>query len=253
MHLRSLSCLLAVGTLAFCLVGCKDNRQFPEERPKLTVLTVPDFPPFESVGEDGYCQGIDIDIVGLIANKLNMNLELSSVPFQELFKKLEEQDADMGVAGISITEERKEIVDFSEPYYTAGQVIVVLKDSPVKDLSDLQGKTVGVKGKTTGEAMLRTLYPDGKLETFPKVSEAILALMQNRVDAVVIDNEPARRFVSQNRADLKVLETPLSNEKYAIAFPKGKTELVAKVNQCLTEMTENGTLQTIFAKWKLEE
>lgn len=253
MLLRSLSCLLAIGALACCLAGCKENRQFPEERPKLTVLTILDFPPFESVGEDGYCQGIDIDIVGLIANKLNMNLELSSVPSQELLERLEEQEADMAIAGITITDQRKENLDFSEPYYTASQVIVVLKDSPVKELSDLQGKTVGVKGRTTGEALLRSLYPDGKRETFPKVSEAILALMQNRVDAVVIDNEPARRFVSQNRADLKVLETPLSNEKYAIVFPKGKKELVGKVNQCLAEMTENGTLQTIFAKWRLEE
>ena len=155
----------------------------------------------------------------------------------------------MGLAGMTVTEDRMQSVDFSNTYAKASQKIIVTEDSEIASPDDLKGVIVGVQLGTTGDIYVSDLEADGTtVERYSKGFEAVQALSQGKIDAVVIDGEPAKTFVAETEG-LKILEESFTDEEYAIAVKKGNTELLEKINGALKTLKDNGTLDEIVAKY----
>ena len=227
--------------LAFSFTACAK----PVE--KLTMATNAAFPPYEYV-EGGEIIGIDAEIAQLIADKLGMELVIEDMEFDSILAAVQSGKADMGMAGMTVNEERLVSVDFSSTYATGKQVIIVAEDSDIASPDDLEGKKIGVQLSTTGDIYCTDQYGDEAMDRYSKGADAVQALLQGKVDAVVIDNEPAKVFVEQNEG-LKILETEYALEDYAIAIAKGNTELLDKINAALAELTESGEIQAILDKY----
>lgn len=218
--------------------------------PKAKVVTMgtnAEFPPFEYRDSDKIV-GIDADIAAQIAADKKVELKIEDMSFDSLIAAVSSGKIDFAAAGMTVTEERKQNVDFSTPYYLASQMIIVKQDSKVAASADLAGKRIGVQQGTTGDTYCTDKIPTAKLERYNKGFEAIQALVQDKVDAVIIDSSPAKVFVSQN-AGLKVLDEPLTQEEYAIAVKKGNTKLLDSINATLKRLTDSGELDKTFAKY----
>lgn len=213
----------------------------------LTMATNASFPPYEYY-EGSEIVGIDVEIMEAICKELNLELVVEDMEFDSIITAVQGGKADVGVAGMTVREDRLEFVNFTDPYTTAKQVIIVAEGSTIAGPDDLADKTVGVQTGTTGDIYVSGDYPDATVERYNKGNEAILALTQGKVDAVVIDNEPAKVFVSQNEG-LKILETEYALEDYAIAVGKENTDLLAKINTALASLKESGELQKIIDKY----
>lgn len=214
----------------------------------LVMATNAEFPPYEYHEGDAIV-GIDADIAKAIADELGMELEIEDIAFDSIIPEITSGKADMGLAGMTVTEDRKMNVDFSDTYAKASQKIIVTEDSEIATPDDLKGVVVGVQLGTTGDIYVSDLEADGTtVERYNKGFEAVQALSQGKIDAVVIDGEPAKTFVSQTDG-LKILEESFTDEEYAIAVKKGNTELLEKINGALKTLKENGTLDEIVAKY----
>lgn len=214
----------------------------------LVMATNAEFPPYE-YHDGGDIVGIDVEVAEAIAGKLGMTLEVEDIAFDSIIPELESGKADIGVAGMTVDEDRLKNVDFTDPYTTASQVIIVKEDSDIAGPDDLKGKYIGVQLGTTGDIYASDYEADGStIERYNKGFEAVQAMQQGKIDAVVIDNEPAKVFVSQNEG-IKILDEALTVEEYAIAVKKGNTELLDKVNKALGELKESGELQAIIDKY----
>lgn len=214
----------------------------------LTMATNAEFPPYE-YHDGGSIAGIDVEVAEAIAEKLGMTLEIEDIAFDSIIPELESGKADIGVAGMTVSEDRLKNVDFTDPYTTATQVIIVKEDSEIAGPDDLAGKCIGVQLGTTGDIYASDYEGQGStIERYNKGFEAVQAMQQGKIDAVVIDGEPAKVFVSQNKG-IKVLDEALTVEEYAIAVKKGNTELLDQVNGALRELKESGQLQTIIDKY----
>ena len=154
----------------------------------------------------------------------------------------------MGMAGMTVTEERMQNVDFSTTYAIARQVVIVADGSGITSLDDLEGKTIGVQQGTTGDTYATDEFGDDHIERYAKGMEAVQALVQGKIDAVIIDNEPAKVFVSENTG-LVILDEAYADEEYAIAVKKGNTVLLEQINKALDELKADGTLDAIVAKY----
>lgn len=215
---------------------------------KLIMATNAEFPPYEFHDGDKIV-GIDVEIAQAIAGELGMELEIEDIAFDSIIPELVSGKADMGLAGITVTDERKQNLDFSDTYAAASQKIIVKEDSKLAGPDELAGVIVGVQLGTTGDIYVSDLEADGTtVERYNKGFEAVQALSQGKIDAVVIDEEPAKTFVSQIEG-LKILEESFTDEEYAIAVKKGNTELLDKINVALKTLRENGTLDEIVAKY----
>jgi ABC-type amino acid transport substrate-binding protein len=219
----------------------------PAEKEKLIMVTNAEFPPYEYFENDKIV-GIDAEIAQLIADKLGMELEIQNMNFDSLVAAVQSGKADICLAGMTVREDRKAAVDFSTTYATGKQVIIVKEDSPIASPDDLAGKKIGVQQSTTGDIYCSEDYGDDAVVRFNKGADAVLALSQDKVDAVVIDNEPAKVFVSQNEG-LKILETEYILEDYAVAVNKGKPELLEAINKALAELEQSGELKAIIDKY----
>ncbi len=222
----------------------------PASGGKLVWATNAEFPPYEYYDGDTVV-GIDAEIAALIAEKMGMTAEVSDMNFDSIIAAVQSGKADMGMAGMTVTDERKEAVDFSTPYATGKQVIIVKEGSDITSPEDLEGKMIGVQQSTTGDMYITWDYVDedlAQITRYNKGTDAVMALTQGKVDAVVIDNEPAKVFVSQSTG-LKILETEYVIEDYAIAVKKGNTELLNKINAALAELTASGEIQAIIDKY----
>lgn len=214
----------------------------------LVMATNAEFPPYE-YHDGGDIVGIDVEVAEAIAEKLGMTLEVEDIAFDSIIPELESGKADIGVAGMTVNEDRLKNVDFTEPYTTASQVIIVKEDSDIAGPDDLKGKYIGVQLGTTGDIYASDYEADGStIERYNKGFEAVQAMQQGKIDAVVIDQEPAKVFVSQNEG-IKILDEALTVEEYAIAIKKGNTELLDQVNGALAELKESGDLQAIIDKY----
>ena len=215
---------------------------------ELHMATNAAFEPYE-YKEGGEIIGIDAEIAQKICDKLGYTLVIDDMDFDAIITAVSSGKADFGMAGMTVTEERKQSVDFTDPYTTAIQAIIVNSDeNKVKSADDLKGATVGVQLGTTGDIYVSDMEADGtKVERFNKGADAVLALTQKKVDAVVIDNEPAKKFVEQN-SGTKVLDEPFENEDYAICLKKG-SELTEEFNKALKELKDDGTIQSIIDKY----
>lgn len=215
---------------------------------KLVMATNAEFPPYEYHDGDAIV-GIDAEIAKAIADELGMELEIEDIAFDSIIPEIVSGKADMGLAGMTVTEDRMQSVDFSNTYAKASQKIIVTEDSEIASPDDLKGVIVGVQLGTTGDIYVSDLEADGTtVERYSKGFEAVQALSQGKIDAVVIDGEPAKTFVAETEG-LKILEESFTDEEYAIAVKKGNTELLEKINGALKTLKDNGTLDEIVAKY----
>ena len=235
--------LISLGMAVLAAAGCGGSSS-----ETLVMATNAEFPPYEYY--DDVTQeivGIDVEIAQAIADKLGRELKIEDMAFDSIVTAVSTGKADIGVAGMTIDEDRLEFVDFSDPYTTAAQVIIVKEGSEIAGPDDLVGKSIGVQLGTTGDIFADDIE-DAAVERFNKGFEAIQALSQDKIDAVIIDREPAKVFVSENEG-LKILDEEYTLEDYAIAVKKGNTELLDEINEALQELKDSGELQEIIDKY----
>lgn len=243
-HIARLLTVILSAMLILTAVGCGSSDK------DLVMATNAAFPPYEYYEGDEIV-GIDAEIMKAIADDLGMNLVIEDMEFDSIVTAVQSGKADVGAAGMTITEDRLELINFTDSYTTAKQVIIVTEDSAIAGPDDLEGKIIGVQTGTTGDLYTTWDYEDEGLATverYNKGTEAVLALTQGKVDAVVIDNEPAKVFVTEN-AGLKIVEAEYALEDYAICIAKSNTDLLAKVNASLAKLKESGKLQEIIDKY----
>ena len=213
----------------------------------LVMATNAEFEPWEYY-EGSEIVGIDVEIAQAIADKLGMELEVEDMAFDSIIPAVTSGKADFGAAGMTVDETRKKSVDFTDTYANASQVIIVKEDSEITGSADLADKKIGVQLGTTGDLLSSELAGDENVERYNKGFEAVQALLQGKIDAVVIDSAPAKVFVEQSEG-LKVCEEAMSQEEYAIAVKKGNTEMLDKINGALKELKEDGTIDEIINKY----
>ena len=240
---KNLLTLAFTAAMALTLVACGGKEEAAD---KLVMATNAEFPPYEFYEGDEIV-GIDAEIAAAVAEKLGCELVIEDMAFDSIIAAVTSGKADFGLAGMTVTEERLESVNFSETYAHATQVVIVVEGSEITSVADLDGKTVGVQLGTTGDIYAEDIA-DATIERYNKGFEAVQALTQGKIDAVIIDNEPAKVFVAENEGT-KILEEDFAVEEYAAAIAKENTELLEKVNAALAELTEDGTLQSIVDKY----
>lgn len=213
----------------------------------LTMATNAQFPPYEYY--DGQeIIGIDADIAKAIADKMGLELKIEDMEFDSIITAVSTGKADLGLAGMTVDPDRQKNVDFSDPYATGVQVIIVKEDSTIAKPDDLKGKKIGVQLSTTGDIYATDDFGKDSVVQYNKGSDAVMALTQGQVDAVIIDNEPAKSFVEANKG-LKILDTKYATENYAACIAKDNTGLTKAVNKALAELKADGTLQKIVDKY----
>ena len=224
------------------------------EEGKLHMSTNAQFPPYEMTTDDGGFEGIDVEIAGKIAEKLGLELVVDDMAFNAALTAAQTGQSDMVMAGVTVNEERLEVMDFSDTYATGVQVVIVKEDSPIQTIDDLaSAEMIGCQADTTG--YIYCSYPpeeggygEDHVTAYDNGALAVMALMNGQVDAVVIDNAPAQEFVKANEG-LKILDTEFANEDYAIGFAKDNTALRDAVNNALKELIADGTVQSIIDKY----
>ena len=273
--MKKLSMILAlVLALALVMIGCgtkkddtaadapavsedaaaTENTEGAAEGGTLVMATNAEFPPYE-YHEGDEIVGIDAEIAAAIAEKLGMELQIEDMAFDSLIPAIQSNKADMVLAGMTVTEDRLENVNFSDSYATGVQVVIVKEDSDIKSVDDLfadgANHSIGVQTATTGDIYCTGDIEDaglGTVERYNKGADAIQALLAGKIDCVVIDSQPAKEFVEANEG-LTILDTEYAVEDYAIALNKDNTELLDKVNAALKELTDDGTIQSILDKY----
>ena len=212
----------------------------------LVMATNAEFPPYEYREGDNVV-GIDVEIGEAIAKSMGMELKVEDMAFDSIIVAVDAGKADVGLVGLTVTEDRLMNVNFSDPYTTATQVVIVKDDSPITSPNDLEGKKIGVQLGTTGDQYAGDIK-DATVERYNKGFEAVQAMTQGKIDAVIIDREPAKVFVEQNEG-IKMLDEAYTEEEYAIAIKKDNEELLKKVNTALAELKSSGELQKILDKY----
>ena len=272
--MKKLIALVLALVMALSLMACassKGNTNTPEttaavadndtaakfttvEEGKLIMATNAAFPPYEYI-EGNEIVGIDAEIAKAIADKLGLELVIQDMEFDSIIESVKGGKADIGLAGLTVTDERKEAVNFTESYATGVQVIIVVEDSKIASVDDLFAEgashTIGVQRATTGDLYTTWDLEDEGLATidrYSKGADAVQALKTGKVDCVVIDNEPAKAFVNAVEG-LKILDTEYIQEQYAAAMNKNNAELYEAVNTALKALIEDGTIQGIIDKY----
>ena len=247
---KKLLSLVLVAAMALSVVACGGKKEeaapAAEGKEVLVMATNAEFPPYEFY-EGQEIVGIDAEIAAAIAEKLGYELKIEDMAFDSIIAAVSSGKADFGLAGMTVTEDRLTSVNFSDTYATATQVVIVTEDSPITGVADFDGKKIGGQLGTTGDIYAGDIA-DATIERYNKGFEAVQALTQGKIDAVIIDNEPAKVFVAENEGT-KILEEDFAVEEYAMAIAKENTELLEKVNVALAELTEDGTLQAIVDKY----
>ena len=239
---KYISVLLTL-VMAMSLVACTGG----SKKADLVMATNAEFQPYEFRDADNNIVGIDVEICQAIADELGRNLVIEDMAFDSIITSVYTGKADLGAAGMTITEDRLQSIDFSIPYATATQVIIVPNDSEITSPDDLVGKKIGVQLGTTGDIYSEDIE-DAEIERYNKGYEAVQALIQGKIDAVIIDNEPAKVYVGKN-PELKIVDEAFTYEEYAIAISKNNPELLAEVNAAITKLKESGKLDEIVNKY----
>lgn len=256
---------IMAGTMVFAmtaaLAGCGGSEPAPAENGgednaeagTLIMATNAEFPPYE-FHEGDEIVGIDAEIAAAIAEKLGMGFEIEDMAFDSIVPAVTSGKVSFGMAGMTVTEERLESVDFSDTYAKGVQVVIVKEGSPIATVDDLfaegANNLIGVQTGTTGDIYATGDIEDvglGTIERFSKGADAVLALTQDKIDCVIIDNQPAKEFVAANEG-LVILDTAYAEEDYAICFAKD-SELTEQVNGALKELIADGTVQGIIDKY----
>lgn len=258
--------LLIVASLALCFAGCGTKGKTPAEIKEAGVLVVATnaaFEPFEYIAADGSYVGWDMDIAGAFADLLGVKLEIRNMEFDSVLGAVAAGTADIGMAGISYSETRDKTVDFSKGVFNSSQMIIVKSDNTdIEDAYDLAGKVVGAQRGTVGD-LLAQLDPEwasdgeggyilGKpadVKGFGTAVEAVQALAQGSLDAVILDKMPAEAIVDKMNGAVKILEKSVFDDEYAFAVAEGNAELQAWINDAIDTLKENGKWDEITKKY----
>ena len=249
--------MLASATVLFTSCG--------EKAETLDMATNAAFPPYEYKDGETF-KGIDVEIATLIAEKLGMELKIHDIEFGSIVAGVQSGKFDMGMAGMTVTDERKEKVNFSETYAKGVQVVIVKEDCEYESFEDFyteikddtpqgvkEGITIGVQQDTTGDIYSSDEpknwgFGEDNVIRYKTGADAVQALISGKVTAVIIDNEPAKSFVEGNKG-LKIMDATYVEEDYAIAIAKTNTELLDKINKALDELEAEGKLAEIIEKY----
>ena len=253
--MKKLFAVLLAAIMLLAMVACgndtPDPTPTPDETKTLYMATEGTFPPYEYYDGDKLV-GIDVDVANAIAEKLGMKLEVVDIAFDSIVSGVQAGKYDMGMAGMTVNEERLEKVNFSDSYATGIQVVIVKEGGKVKSLDDMaaDGVVIGTQSGTTGFLFASDDFGDEKVKGFAKTTDAVEALKNGQVDCVMLDNEPAKALVAANPdAGLSILDTAYANEDYAIAINKQNTDLLNQINAALAELKADGTLQGIIDQY----
>ncbi|MBQ3437272.1 MAG: basic amino acid ABC transporter substrate-binding protein [Fusobacterium sp.] len=213
----------------------------------VVVGTNAEFAPFEYLDKNEIV-GFDIDLLNAISKETGIEFQIKDMAFDGLLPALQMKKIDMVIAGMTTTPEREKTVLFSKPYFTAKQVVITKgEDKTLKSFDDLAGKKVGVILGFTGDAVV-TEIKGAKVERFNAAYAAIMALNQGKIDAVVLDSEPAKKYIA-NAKQLMIANIPAEEEDYAIAVRKTDKELIEKINTAVEKLKTNGTYDEILKKY----
>ena len=252
--MKKLFAVLLSAMLLLAMAACGEQPQTPDDTQEPAVLhmaTEGTFPPYEYYDGDKLV-GIDVDVANAIAEKLGMKLEVVDIAFDSIVSGVQAGKYDMGMAGMTVNEERLEKVNFSDSYATGIQVVIVKEGGKVKSLDDMaaDGVVIGTQSGTTGFLFASEDFGDEKVKGFAKTTDTVEALKNGQVDCVMLDNEPAKALVAANPdAGLSILDTAYANEDYAIAINKQNTDLLNQINAALAELKADGTLQGIIDQY----
>lgn len=248
--LKSLVAVALVATIAMAFTACGEK-----EDNKLVMATNAAFPPYEYYENDEIV-GIDAEIAAAIAEKLGMELEIADIDFDSIVAGVQSGKYDMGMAGMTVTEDRLENVNFTTTYAQGVQSIIVTEDSEITTVDDLYAEgadyVVGVQQSTTGDIYSTDDFGEERVVRYNKGADAVYALTTGKVDCVIIDNEPAKAFVDANEG-IKILDTEYAVEDYAICVAKDNEELLEDINTALEALIEDGTVQEIVDKYIVAE
>ena len=206
------------------------------------------FPPYEMTTDSGEFEGIDVEIAGAIAKELGLELQIDDMDFDAALLAAQEGKSDIVMAGVSVTEERQKVMNFSVSYATGVQVIIVPENSDIKGPDDLPDHMIGTQRGTTGANYCESDFGDDHVVKYDNGLTAVQALNNGQVDCVVIDKAPAESFVAANPG-LMILETEYANEDYAIGMSKENTALLDAVNAAVKKLQDDGTIQSIIEKY----
>ena len=215
---------------------------------KLIMSTNAAVPPYEMTTDSGEFEGIDIETAQAIADKLGLELQIDDMDFDAALLAVQQGKSDMVMAGVTVTDERQNVMDFTDSYATGIQSIIVKEDSDIASVDDLAGKKIGTQRGTTGYLYCSDDFGDENVVAYDDGLTAVQMLNNGQVDCVVIDNAPAKEFIAANPG-LKLLDTAYVEESYAIGIGKGNTELKDAINTALEELKADGTLQAIVDKY----
>ncbi|AEG61482.1 basic amino acid ABC transporter substrate-binding protein [Desulforamulus ruminis] len=256
---------LLVLALAVAAAGCGGSEPPKEEAKepggdqgqtgkKLVVGSDTTFAPFEFTdAATGKYIGFDVELIEAVAKEAGYELDFRSMAFDGLIPALQTSQIDAAISSITITDERKQVVNFTDPYYKSGLIVAVqAKNDDIKSFDDLKGKKIAVQSGTTGAKMAEKI-PEAKITYFTNTDQALMELKNGAVDAVINDYPVSAYFVKQGNDDVKLVGDILSAEEYGIAVPKDKTEVLENLNAALKTLKENGEYATIYKKWFGEE
>lgn len=215
---------------------------------KLTMATNATFPPYEMTTDSGAFEGIDVEVAGVIAEKMGLELQIDDMDFDAALLSVQQGKADIVMAGVTVTEDRQAVMAFSNSYATGIQSVIVPEGSDITDLDGLAGKVIGTQRGTTGYIYCSDDFGEDAVVAYDSGLTAVQALNKGQVDCVVIDNEPAKAYVAANNG-LTILDTHYAVEDYAIGMNKDNAALLDAINAALEELKADGTLQAIVDKY----
>lgn len=257
--MKKLLAVILTVAMVFAFTACgggstDENGLSTVEAGKLHMATNAAFPPYEMTDDSGGFEGIDVEIAEKIAAKLGLELVVDDMDFSSVLTSVQGGKADIAMAGLTVTPDRQKNVDFTDSYATGVQVVIVPEDSDIKTIDDLaKDKMIGTQEGTTGFIYCSDTPENGgfgedHVIAYTNGATAIQALLAGKVNAVVIDSQPAKEFVAANDG-LRILETEFVSEDYAIGVSKDNPELLEAVNNALKELIEDGTVQEILDKY----
>ena len=253
--MKKLILILLATAMVLCFAACgatDEGGNDPTAEPGkkvLTLATSADFPPYEYIEGDSFA-GIDIEIAQAIAEKIGCELDIQNVEFGSIIAGVQTGKYDIGMSGITVTDERKTQVNFTDTYSTGVQVVLVKEGSDIKSPDDIAtlGATIAVQQSTTGDIYACDDFGEDHVLEFKTYSDVIQALIAGKADCVIMDNEPAKAFAEENEG-LVILETEYVVEDYAIALNKDDADLLADINKALAELKADGTIDSIVGKY----
>lgn len=213
----------------------------------LTVGTNAEFPPFEYVGDNGEPDGFDIALIKAIGEKLGVDIEVENMEFDSLVASIGSK-IDVAIAGMTVTEERQYMVDFSDSYYQAVQYVLLPTETDIASADDLAGKTIGAQLGTTGDLMIEG-FEGATAKQYNKAVDAVNDLVSGRLDAVIVDKNPALVFADKFSDEIQYMDFSFEPEDYAIALPKGDAALAEAVNGALAELKSDGTFDELVSQY----